>query len=245
MSIIVTFTADNTCSYPQHSHKMTEITCYTEGQGVMRTDRGDITFAKGTIIIIPPEVKHGSVSDKPYKNICVHTDELDIDIDEIMQGNDNSFGDVSNMAWLMLRLSMNAKENNAIMKSVLDSYFRLVSSLLNVHNTKDRLSEFKDELMANLSNPYFSLCEAEQNSGYAVDYFRALFKKKYTTTPCAYLTRMRMQYAKNLLDVYGNKMKINQLAYNCGYQDALYFSKIFKETYGVSPKLYVEKSKRQ
>lgn len=37
MSVIVTITADNTCTYPQHTHKMIEIICYIEGQGVMKT----------------------------------------------------------------------------------------------------------------------------------------------------------------------------------------------------------------
>lgn len=41
MSFIVTLTPENIHSYPQHVHDTAEITCYLEGAGVMKTERGE------------------------------------------------------------------------------------------------------------------------------------------------------------------------------------------------------------
>ena len=47
-----------------------------------------------------------------------------------------------------------------------------------------------------------------------------------------------MEYAKKLFLLYGNELKICEIAWRCGYQDPLYFSKVFKKTYGVTPREY-------
>ena len=44
---------------------------YLEGEGYMNTEEGSIPFSPGTIIIVPPNVRHGSVSDSGFKNISV------------------------------------------------------------------------------------------------------------------------------------------------------------------------------
>ena len=71
MSYTINCTQDGIIRYPIHVHKNYEIMLYLEGEGYLSTDRGNFPFHTGTIIIVPPNVRHGSVSQSGFKNISV------------------------------------------------------------------------------------------------------------------------------------------------------------------------------
>ena len=64
----------------------------------------------------------------------------------------------------------------------------------------------------------------------------AAFKKQCGTSPVSYLNHYRLSIAERLL--LETDDTINQISYAVGIKDALYFSKLFKKTYGVSPRDY-------
>lgn len=66
--------------------------------------------------------------------------------------------------------------------------------------------------------------------------FYAVFKRRCGTSPMAYLNHYRLSVAANRLLETGETA--NQISYAVGIKDALYFSKLFKKTYGVSPRDY-------
>lgn len=67
-------------------------------------------------------------------------------------------------------------------------------------------------------------------------YFGVLFKKEIGEPFSSYLTTIRMEKAKELLqDI---KYNISEIASEVGYHDKRYFSKLFKEQIGVTPKEY-------
>ena len=237
MDLIVTITADNTCSYPQHTHETAEIAYYLEGEGVLRTAQGDIPFSKGTFIVIPAKLRHGSVSKQPYKNICVHTNDFDFPINDLLVGKDDDNEDVKKLSEVTLRLSLDQKANEEVLQSVFNAYKQLVFNALSVENT-DLVTQLKNKINSNLSNAFFSFSALANENGYSENHLRTLFKQRYGLTPNAYLTKLRMEYAKKLFLLYGNKLKICEICWRCGYQDPLYFSKVFKKTYGVTPREY-------
>lgn len=63
-----------------------------------------------------------------------------------------------------------------------------------------------------------------------------LFRKKTDYSPLRYLTHLRIQKACHLLDF--TDMKIIQICPKIGYDDAFYFTRIFKKTMGMSPSEY-------
>lgn len=76
------------------------------------------------------------------------------------------------------------------------------------------------------------------------DYVRKLFKKETGVTPHEYLTKVRMQRAKDILlsgvtNRYSN-YSVTQIAEACGFADPLYFSRVFKKYYGVAPSHYLK-----
>lgn len=58
-------------------------------------------------------------------------------------------------------------------------------------------------------------------------------KAELDMSPIAYIRKVRMEYAKNLLAE--KKLTVSETAYACGFDSLSYFSKQFKKTYGKSP----------
>jgi AraC-like DNA-binding protein len=62
------------------------------------------------------------------------------------------------------------------------------------------------------------------------------FKKEMGVSPQEYLINFRLEKAASMLRT--TKEQINIIAYQCGYEDSLSFSKAFKQKYGMSPKAF-------
>lgn len=64
-------------------------------------------------------------------------------------------------------------------------------------------------------------------------YFRMLFKRQMGVSPRAYLTRRRMQVAR--YELHRSRRPIKQIATQVGYDDPLYFSRIYVKYWGHPP----------
>lgn len=67
------------------------------------------------------------------------------------------------------------------------------------------------------------------------EHFSRMFKKETGLGFSKYLNSLRLQYAEQLLKTADEK-NITRIAEKCGFEYSNYFSKKFKEVYGVSPK---------
>jgi len=72
-------------------------------------------------------------------------------------------------------------------------------------------------------------------------YMNVLFKQEMKVTLKQYLSNYRLERAKMLLGQCG--MKITEIAEKCGYTNANYFSKVFREATGMTPVEYRERKK--
>ncbi|MDE7329578.1 MAG: helix-turn-helix transcriptional regulator [Clostridia bacterium] len=99
-----------------------------------------------------------------------------------------------------------------------------------------------DELQKNVGDALFSVEDCIRKLPLNYDYVRKLFKKETGLTPREYLTHLRMQRAQALItsgisNRYSN-YTVSQIAEACGFSEPLYFSRVFKKHFGVSPTLY-------
>ena len=67
-------------------------------------------------------------------------------------------------------------------------------------------------------------------------YFSKLFKEEAGVNFIDYLTKKRIDYAKELLE--DNTYSIKEVCAMCGYSDPNYFSRIFKKKENVTPSEY-------
>jgi AraC-like DNA-binding protein len=62
-------------------------------------------------------------------------------------------------------------------------------------------------------------------------------------TPLEYMTSLRMKKAESLLStMWTREYSVAEVARMCGFEDALYFSRVFKKTYGCSPSNFAKKT---
>jgi AraC-like DNA-binding protein len=72
-----------------------------------------------------------------------------------------------------------------------------------------------------------------RESGMTPNYFRRLFVRAMQCPPQVYIERLRLRHGRYLL--HEKDWPIKQIAAACGYQDALYFSRIYHRFWGHPP----------
>ncbi|MGZ9586100.1 AraC family transcriptional regulator [Paenibacillus marinisediminis] len=85
-------------------------------------------------------------------------------------------------------------------------------------------------------NTPISIEQLAQQFGYHRTYFSKMFHEIMGETPIQMLIRLRMERARTLLIT--TKLPVEHIASSVGYLDALYFSKMYKRSYGESPTVY-------
>ena len=89
------------------------------------------------------------------------------------------------------------------------------------------------------SDPTLNLKKVADIFGYTDKYLSHLFKQSMSINWTAYLNRLRIQHAIELLEQgYTN---LTELSSVCGFTDPLYFSKVFKKMTGKTAKQYLTK----
>lgn len=73
-------------------------------------------------------------------------------------------------------------------------------------------------------------------SGYSISHFARLFKEIYSVSPVEYVNRQRIERAKSMLRT--EMFTLTEIAEECGFLNVYYFSRIFKQLVGVTPKKY-------
>ncbi|WP_343248237.1 response regulator transcription factor [Diplocloster hominis] len=83
-------------------------------------------------------------------------------------------------------------------------------------------------------NQKISLDDLSDRYGYTPSYINRLFKKECGISPLQYQTSLRITKAKELLSTQAD-IDIKTIASTIGYEDARYFSRVFKNEVGTAP----------
>ena len=78
-----------------------------------------------------------------------------------------------------------------------------------------------------------TLAELAAYSGYSKSRFSDLFREFIGQTPIEYQRKLRLNSAYDLLC--STELSVGKIALSCGYDDALYFSRLFHNHYGIPP----------
>mgnify|MGYP001776379461 FL=1 len=74
------------------------------------------------------------------------------------------------------------------------------------------------------------------NMGYS--WFRKLFKEYTNVSPARFILELKLQKAKSLL--LNSSLSVKEISYMVGYEDATYFTALFKKYTGFTPLAYKE-----
>ena len=108
----------------------------------------------------------------------------------------------------------------------------------------DIVETIRSNIVQNFSDSNYELDKFLRSLPFSYDYLRKLFKKEIGITPHQYLCDKRLMMAAEWLSsAYNDSSNIADVARMCGFTEPLYFSRMFKKKYGISPSFYrIEKT---
>ncbi len=123
----------------------------------------------------------------------------------------------------------------------LSLFYDLLSYLSTLENTsyadKKKFSVIDPAVMylkAHIFDEALHSCKLHRLCGISDTYFRKIFVSRFGMNPQEYITAKRLSHAKSVLES-GDYDTVREIAQSVGYSDPLYFSKVFKKRYGISP----------
>ena len=239
MFIHITITKKNVKVFPVHSHETWEYICYEEGEGVLKTENGNIPFKAGTVICVPPNYKHGSKSENHFKNICIHTNIAITDNQKVHLPLASK--EIRRLFNVIGNLYREKDKYMSVIEMLLPALKDLILKETTLSIESTALTVVHNEITKNFIDCEFNLTEVIKQSGYVDDVLRLKFKSVYGITPKEYLDNLRMELAKDYLRIYGKILSIKEISEMCGFKDPLYFSRKVKRKLGCSPKEYIKK----
>jgi YesN/AraC family two-component response regulator len=93
------------------------------------------------------------------------------------------------------------------------------------------------KIQKNLSNPDFVVDDLAQSTGYGRSQFYSKMLEITGKTPKEYIREQRMTKAAQQLRS-GHQITVAEVAYQVGFSDPLYFSRCFKQYFGMTPSKY-------
>ncbi|MBQ8741767.1 MAG: helix-turn-helix transcriptional regulator [Clostridia bacterium] len=101
---------------------------------------------------------------------------------------------------------------------------------------ENALSDALSYIHKNYKDPSISISDIARRIHISDTYFRRLFVDKYGTSPTRYIIALRLEYASQLL--ISGFYSVAEVAERSGFNDVKYFSRRFRQSYGVPPKNY-------
>ncbi len=206
----------------------------------MRYDGGDLPYEAGDIVLMPPMIYHQNDSSTGFTNIHLNVDFASLSLTKpaLIRDDSNHFIlDAFNAAFYHFGRS---PANRSLLLSAYGNL--IVSLILDALNTPLRnptVDQIIRSIIASYPDENFELDQYLLSQPFNYDYIRKLFKRETGMTPHRFLSETRLQAAAERLRFNaGSPVNISDIAHLCGFRDPLYFSKIFRKKYGLSPSQY-------
>ncbi len=240
--------------FRQHSHEEYEINYINTGQAVMQIEGHEVTIHQGQCVVIPPHRKH---SFRVISKIGCKLTQLEMSLE--MKNQDEEFlmkdGKVENyyvikncdeIAPLIERIARVFRKN----ETEQNEFFQKISAIemmiiLNYYINQDEkklsfrvtygLKQAVTWIQDHFDEPVNLEAVAEE-AGISSRYLRKYFSEVMGKSCIQYITELRMEKAKHLL--WETNKNILDIAIETGYENAQYFSRVFRKTEGITPQKY-------
>lgn len=221
-----------------HTHDQWELVYCTGGEGTFKFENGSsIDYKEGQVVAIPPKELHANSSCDGFTNLYMRMSDPSFPYRSAFRLDDDSQHHLK-MAFTEARFYFLADVRRR--ELVLAALGELITSYLIVFRSNNEFSRPVEQIRSLIINNYadcnFALDEKIRAMPFHYDYLRKLFKKEMGLTPLEYMTQMRMKKAEMMLiAMWGSDYSIAEIGQLCGFEDALYFSRVFKKHFGCSP----------
>lgn len=226
-----------------HFHDEWEMIYCTGGEGTFYFENGTtLNYRAGEAVAIPPRERHANFSKEGFTNIYLRVADPSLPYRSAFRVEDDSQGHLKT-AFAEARYYFLADIKKR--ELVLAALGELITSYMIVYRSNSEFSKPVEQIRAliieNYANGAFELDEAIRGLPFHYDYLRKLFKKEMGVTPLEYMTGLRMKKAETMLTaMWSNDYSVAEIGILCGFDDALYFSRVFKKHFGCSPSVFAK-----
>ena len=191
----------------------------------------------GDLIYVPKGVDYKITSSQPESVIVVHFDILDGDggkgIEVFRPKNPDIFIDLFSKMYRVWREKPigYGYRADSLLSRVLEGI--VGERFLSRHGMHAEFSTLLDFLHANYTDPSVTVNSLAKRISVSGTYLRRLFHDNLGTSPIKYLTALRLAYATELIDT--GFYTVEEVAQKSGFNDAKYFSTVYKRRFGIPP----------
>ena len=213
-----------------------------EGVSILTIEEMEIQLEKGSICIMPPAYSYiyAPIIEGMSYELTIR-DFRPFGEKRVFLLCDDAENSLVELCELIIRY-WNKSDLNiryAVINSLGDAFYHALAGIYAQSENHDfRIERVVDIMYANISNSKFNLGQCLAGCGYSVGHFRKLFKKMTGTSPSQYMNRIRIDYAKSQMHQFGKSKSLKEIALECGFEDSLYFSRVFRKQEGMSPQEY-------
>ncbi len=241
---------------PEEIHDHCEILLRKEGSGILTIEGQETVVSAGSIAYIPAGVRHSDQALEPSRNghltfapvsslpssfRLLHDEDhrfeqvFDLAADAMLQAGSSSHSLQSGST------SPEGRNHLAFAYSLGDTLFLLLQNWCDTlqPEANSAVETIDRQIRLRFAEPDFDLTAEIARTGYSVGYFRSIFRDQIGRPPQAQLNHIRVEYAKSQMQIYQDAVPIKIISANAGFLDPYYFSRLFKQMVGVSPKEYL------
>ena len=228
-----------TTDVARHKHNSWELIYYTNGEGTMIFDDFSLPYREGDVVAVPPNIPHKNHSETGFTNIFLNLNESTLNYRTPIKIQDDPRRSILNIFNAVYYHYNENKENDMLLIAygyLLVSYIRAYQ---NAPARSDIVEEIRSNILQNFSDCSYELDKFLRSLPFSYDYLRKLFKKEMGITPHQFLSDKRLDTAAEYLaSIYHDPGNIADVARQCGFNEPLYFSRMFKKKFGTAPTFY-------
>lgn len=228
----------------KHVHEHWELVYCTGGSGVFELENGIvINYREGDLVAIPPHEVHANSSTDGFTNIHITMAEPSFSYRSPFRvpDDENCFKMAFSQAKTFYMTDI--KNRELVLAALGDLIVGFIICFRSNTEYSSPVDRIRNAIIRNYSKADFALDAYIRELPFHYDYLRKLFKKEIGMSPLEYLTSLRMKSAEKLLTaMWTNEYSVTEIAQMCGYDDSLYFSRVFKKHFGCSPTSFAKQN---